>query len=59
MLSSRQREVAVAVGEGLSDEAIAAKLGIAATTVHDHIQALHLALGTGAGPALVAALSRG
>lgn len=59
MLSSRQRDVAVAVAEGLSDDAIAAQMGVGAATIHEHVQTLHRVLGTSTRPALVAALSRG
>ena len=59
MLSSRQRDVAVAVAEGLSDAAIAAQMGVGAATIHERVQTLHRVLGTSTRPALVAALSRG
>jgi DNA-binding NarL/FixJ family response regulator len=59
LLSARQRDVAVAGAEGLGDDAIAARMGVAAATIHDHVRVLHRALGTNTRPALVAALSHG
>ena len=57
LLTARQREVALAVAQGLGDRAIAARLGVSPATVHDHVAALHAAYGTGARVELVAALS--
>ena len=56
-LTARQREVAVAVAQGLGNREIAARLGVSPTTVHDHVAALHTAYGTRARVELVAALS--
>lgn len=56
-LTARQREVALAVARGLGDRAIATRLGVSPTTVHDHVAALHAAYGTRARAELVAALS--
>jgi DNA-binding CsgD family transcriptional regulator len=59
LLSARRREVALAVADGLGDEAIAARLGVSPATVHEHVQALHGVVGTKTRPALVATLNRG
>jgi DNA-binding CsgD family transcriptional regulator len=56
-LTARQREVGVAVGEGLADRAIAERFGISPATVHEHVGALHGVFGTATRPELVAALS--
>ena len=59
LLTARLREVALAVADGLGDEAIAARLGVSPATVHEHVQALHAVVGTKTRPALVATLNRG
>ena len=59
LLTARLREVALAVADGLGDEAIAVRLGISPATVHEHVQALHGVVGTKTRPALVATLNRG
>jgi DNA-binding NarL/FixJ family response regulator len=45
-LTPRQRDVALALGRGLSNKAIARELGIAASTVKDHVSAVLLACGS-------------
>lgn len=57
ILTARQREVALAVAQGLGNRVIAARLGVSPATVHDHVAALHAAYGTRARVELVAALS--
>lgn len=56
-LTARQREVALAVAQGLGNGAIAARLGVSPATIHDHVAALHAAYRTRARVELVAALS--
>lgn len=58
-LTGRQREVGLAVARGKTDRTIATDLGISASTVHDHVGALHAAYGTASRAELVAALSSG
>jgi DNA-binding CsgD family transcriptional regulator len=55
-LTSRQSLVARAVARGLTDRQIADQLGIAATTVHEHVQAMHRLLDTHSRAELVATL---
>lgn len=56
-LTPRQRQVADALAEGPSDAAIAARLGIAASTVHDHVARLHVITGINTCGSLVANLA--
>jgi hypothetical protein len=56
-LTGAQWVVAQAVGRGLADKEIAAALGVATSTVHERVAALHGALGTHTRGELVAALA--
>jgi DNA-binding CsgD family transcriptional regulator len=55
-LTNGQSRVARAVAYGLTDRQIAVQLGIAVTTVHEHVQAMHHLLDTHSRAELVAAL---
>ena len=55
-LSAREIEVLDCVAQGLSNKEIAAALGVAVSTVHERVAALHAALGTHTRAQLVAAL---
>jgi len=55
-LTRRQHDVARGLSEGLSDREIATRLGIAPSTVHDHVAALHNHFGTRSRAGLVARL---
>ena len=56
-LTGAQWAVARAMGRGRSDKEIAAALGVAVSTVHERVAALHATLGTHTRGQLVAALS--
>lgn len=56
-MTPRQRQVADAIAEGLDDAAISERLGIASSTVHDHVRRLHELAGTSTRSTLVAYLA--
>lgn len=58
-LSPRQRQVAEAAAEGLSNREIAAALGTGEAAVRKHLKALNHAFGTGNRTAMAAAFRRG
>lgn len=58
-LTQKQRTVAMAVAEGLSDAEIAERLGKSVNTVHEVVGLLHRLLDARSRSALVAALARG
>lgn len=58
-LTQRQRLVAMAVADGLSDSDIADRLGNSVNTVHEVVGLLHRQLDTNSRPALVAVLAGG
>jgi DNA-binding NarL/FixJ family response regulator len=58
LLTRRQKDIAEAVAEGLSDQEIAQRFHISTATVHDGLTRLHTLIGTRTRSSLVAQLNR-
>ncbi len=57
-LTAREREIASAVAEGLTDRQIASRLCISERTVHAHLRSAYAKTGTGSRTRLLAWLAR-